>query len=114
MLKWERSKERFDFDGKRGRVSCEMEDMKPAYALPCEIETDYPYFLNDVRFDKDDFGEKCADSDGNYGCCDAHFEGFDEVNKDTLKKYGIDEDEYRQIEEYLVEILYVGSCGWCS
>jgi hypothetical protein len=113
MLKWERSKERFDCYAEHGKVSCKMEDMKPYSALPCEIDDSYKYFLNDVQFDTDDFGEKYTESDGNYGCCDAHFEGFDDINKDTLKKYNIDEDEYRQIEEYLVEILYVGSCGWC-
>ena len=113
MLKWERSKERFDFYAKHGKVSCEMEDMKPYDALPCEIDMTYHYFLNGVAFDTDDFGKKDSYSDGNYGCVDAHFEGFDEMNKDTLKKYGIDEDEYKQIEEYLVKILYVGCCGWC-
>ena len=110
-MKWERSKEQYDFDGEK--VLCKMEDMKPCYALPCEIETAYPYFINGVIFNRDDFGTFEYESDGNYGCCNAHFEGFEEVNKDTLKKYNIDEDEYKQIEEYLVEILYVGNCGWC-
>lgn len=114
MLNWERSKEEYDFDAENGKVLCKMENMKPAYALPCEIETAYPYFLNGVIFDKDDFGTFKYKSNGNFGCCDAHFEGFDEINKDTLKKYGINEDEYKQIEEYLVETLYVGSCGWCE
>ena len=114
MLNWERSKDEFDYYAENGRVSCKMEDMKTYGSLPCEIDETYQYFLNDVQFSKYDFGKQIFESNGNYGCSNSYFEGFDDVNKDTLKKYGIDEDEYKQIEEYLVKILYVGSCGWCE
>lgn len=111
MMKWKRLKDEYKFEGER--VSCKMEDICAYDALPCSIPL--IYFLNDVRFDKDYFGETYHVSDGNYGCADAHFEPFYEEEKinDALSKYNICKEEYCEIAEFLKDILYVGYCGWC-
>lgn len=113
MMKWERLKNKYKLIKDEGeRIPCEMKDICAYDALPCEIP--YMYFLNGVRFDKDDFGESYHESDGNYGCANAYFEpNYGEEMNDTLDKYNISKEEYDEIAEFLEDLLDVGYCGWC-
>lgn len=74
------------------------------------------FTINDVEADYDDFVDKYdhdIENAPDYGCgnmtCDIK-KPIDIV----LKKYGINEDEYRDIAEKLVDGLSFGRCAWCS
>lgn len=88
-------------------------------ALPCELDE---YYLNDVRLRQSDFGTSddvggdCDDEDIMcYGCVNHVFEPYDdeEHKNKTMAKYGITENEYYKIQDYLESELCVGECGWC-
>lgn len=84
--------------------------MKAYHALPCSLSI---FSINKIEADEEDFGIMSLESDGEYGCKDAHFNPHRDVLTHALVKYGITEAEYRAIQDKLEDVLYVGSCGWC-
>lgn len=94
--------------------------IKPYYALPCEAEV---FEIKGQRANKSDFGrqgnvrdfehEYGPLDDENWACCDNQFTPFEEVNQEVLDKYGISEQEYRDVQDHLVQEFNIGSCGWC-
>lgn len=100
----------------------ELKDICAYEALPCEIPS--IYFLNGVRFDKDDFGDgydngdydTCENEDvARWGCINRVFERHidDKIVNETMKRYGITREEFNLIADRLEDLLYVGECGWC-
>ena len=88
-----------------------MEIVMVAYrALPCQLQT---FTINGVQADQSQFGNFCSESDGDYGCNNAHFEPTP-ATTDVLVEYNITEEQYREICERLVDALNIGGCGWCS
>ena len=89
-------------------------DIKPYSALPCELEV---FRINSIKADIDDFGNN-YDANPEIAdeyCCGCHkFVGFKKPNENTLLKYKIDKEDFYEIVDKLENILYVGSCGWCS
>ena len=90
----------------------ELNSIKPMKYL-CALEIDVT--INGKYLDSSDFGEQ---EDLNrfeaepYGCGDMQFIPYKEVNKDTLEKYNITEEEYRMIQDKL-DCLSFGRCGYC-
>lgn len=92
----------------------------PYNALQCEAET---FTINGAPADKSDFGsnENVASFDYEYGewadenwaCADNRFIPRKEIPEGVLEQYGITEEQYREIQEKLVDQFNVGSCGWC-
>ena len=89
-------------------------EIKPFNALPCELEV---FTINGINANIEDFGEnydahpEIADP----YCCGCHkFVGYKTPDEDTLLKYHIDKASFHEIVNKLEEVLYVGSCGWCS
>lgn len=89
-------------------------------ALPCEAQV---FEINGVSGSKSDFGynsdvgsfdyEYGEWDDENWACADNQFIARDEVDLEVLEKYGITEDEYREVQSQLAEQFCVGGCGWC-
>lgn len=89
-------------------------------ALPCEAGL---FEINGVSACKDDFGrnydigsfdyEYGELDDENWACADNRFMSKEEVNQEVLVKYGITEDEYREIQAKLESEFCVGNCSWC-
>jgi hypothetical protein len=89
-----------------------MKDIYTYDCMPCTIPD--IYFLNGVRFDRDDFGEREYGYGAYGGCADSHFEPFyGEQMNDALVKYKISTAEYYEIARFLEDLLDVGDCGWC-
>lgn len=88
-------------------------EMEPFSALPCELRV---FKINGIDADASDFGDS-EDTDRehaeDYGCGCHKFLPHDEHIKDAMIRYQITEEEFRQIQEELVDVLYVGSCGCC-
>jgi hypothetical protein len=80
-------------------------------SLPCSLRT---FTIGGIVADEDDFGEKefrdgnCRDN--SCGC--TFIPG--EPTKEVLEKYKINEEDFYNICEELVNKLYVSSCGLCS
>ena len=99
-----------------------LKDIKiVAYSgLPCEAKT---FVINGVAGDKSDFGTNCdigsfdyeygESDDENWACADNQFVANEEVDPEVLTKYGITEEEYREIQTKLESQFCVGGCGWC-
>ena len=91
------------------RVSVVIE---PFDSLPCSLRT---FTIGGgIVAGEDDFGEKKL---GNGSCMDnscgcTFIPG--EPTKEVLEKYRINEEEFYNICEELVNELYVSSCGLCS
>jgi hypothetical protein len=81
-------------------------------SLPCEAQM---FVINGVEGCKDDFGvnRDIGDPDEPYACDDNQFVRNEEVAPEVLTRYGITEDEYREIQDQLEGNFCVGSCGWC-
>ena len=80
-------------------------------SLPCSLRT---FTIGGIVADEDDFGEK---EFGNGSCMDnscscTFIPG--KPTKGVLEKYKINEEEFYNICEELVNELYVSSCGLCS
>ena len=72
--------------------------------------------INGIRADKLDFvthNDQDSENAEDYCCGDMRAEGIP-VSDDVLKKYDINEKEYKQIVETLESKLSFGCCGWCS
>ena len=90
----------------------ELNNIK-TYDCLCEL---LPTKINGVSLDYTDFGEKCDIDEENtlpYCCADMQFIPYEEIKQETLSKYNITEQEYRQIQEKL-NCLSFGCCGWCE
>ena len=80
-------------------------------ALPCHLRE---FTINGEEAFVEDFGERilsegsCMDNE-----CGCEF-APKPATKEVLEKYGIDEEDYRDICDALEEELYVCGCGWCS
>lgn len=89
----------------------ELDSIKDMTYL-CELE---PTMINGVWLQHEDFGDH-EDIDHQhaepYACANMQFIPFKEVKEETLKKYNITEEEYRQIQDKL-DCLSFGCCGWC-
>ena len=81
-------------------------------SLPCSLRT---FTIGGIVADEDDFGEKKL---GNGSCmdnsCGCIFKPKEQPTKGVLEKYKINEEEFYNICEELVNELYVSSCGYCS
>lgn len=94
--------------------------IEPYGALPCEAQT---FEVNGVEGDKSDFGHNDDEGsfdyeygewdDENWACADNRFTPRADIPDGVLEKYGITEQEYRDIQDKCVEIFNVGGCGWC-
>lgn len=100
----------------RGIIGTKHVVMEPYGGLPCELMT---FTINGMKADIDDFG--CSfDSDWENAepyCCGCHiFERCKTAQQMQLamEKYDLTAKEYDDICEQLEDVLYVGSCGWCS
>lgn len=92
----------------------------PYGALPCEAQE---FSIGKVAADKSDFGynsdvgsfdyEYGEWDDENWACADNQFVPHETVDQEVLQKYGISEQEYRQIQDRLASEFCVGGCGWC-
>ena len=90
--------------------------IQPYSALPCELEI---FTINGIDAYQGDFGitadvnQEIAEE---YCCGCMMFERCKdrEQKKTTMAKYSLSWEEYDEICELLEEVLYVGSCGWCS
>jgi hypothetical protein len=82
------------------------------YGSLCATEN---FEINGIKADSDDFGHGCdtnPDAAEDYGCGNREFIP-EPSTEEVLQKYGITEDEYRQIGFDLKEKLSFGACGWC-
>lgn len=93
---------------------------EPYNALPCE---DSVFSVNGVAGSKSDFGynedvgsfdyEYGEWADENWACADNQFVPHDSVDPEVLDRYGINEAQYREVQDQLTIQFCVGSCGWC-
>lgn len=70
--------------------------------------------INGIEADTDDFGEKYDDDPSDapeYGCGNMQFHPYS-PNKQVMKKYHINEQEWYEICDKL-DGLSFGYCGWC-
>lgn len=91
----------------------ELNNIRPYRALCC-LPADVT--INGKFLDYTDFGKKediDRENAPDYCCGNMQFIPFEDVKKATLKKYKINETQYRQIQKKL-DCLSFGSCGWCS
>lgn len=82
-------------------------------AYYCEPEK---FIINDIKADTLDFGEKedmRPDLRPPYGCGDMQFIPC-EPTKEVLERYHINEDEYHEICDKLVEVISIGRCSLCE
>ena len=88
-------------------------EIESYHALPCATKV---FKIGDIDADSSDFGNS-EDTDWanaeEYGCGSREFIPHKDIPKGVLKRYKIDEDTYRNIQDELRSALYVGSCGWC-
>jgi hypothetical protein len=85
----------------------------PYSALPCALET---FTVNGIVADTEDFGEGFDEGWSyaeDYACGNHIFRPFDEPPAGVCERYGITEDEWRDVAGELVGTLNVGTCGWC-
>lgn len=83
-------------------------------AYYCEPEK---FIINDIEADSSDFGEKKdmrPDLRPPYGCGDMQFIPYEQPTKDVLERYHINEDEYHEICDKLVDIISIGRCCLCE
>lgn len=88
-------------------------EIEPYSALPCELKV---FKINGIDASMDDFGDSrdtAREHAADYMCGCHEFIPLDEHMKDAMFRYQITEEEFRQIQEELVDVLYVGSCGCC-
>jgi hypothetical protein len=82
-------------------------------ALPCATST---FTINGIDADTSDFGsmesDGCPSECEGYDCHNKHFVP-DTVDKKIMEKYDISNNEVKEVQEKLTEILNVGDCGWC-
>ena len=91
----------------------------PYDALPCRLST---FTINGIEADMDDFVDMecgyCECEDDCYGCHDMHAESLtlpQVREKLTGKELQVLTDEQiREVQYKLVDILCVGDCGWCA
>ncbi len=75
-----------------------------------------PTKINGINLDYNDFGEKYDIDSENapmFCCANMQFIPYKEIKQETLDKYNITEQEYRQIQDKL-DCLSFGNCGWCE
>lgn len=73
------------------------------------------FFINGIYAQYEDFGSKYDHDSYNapdYGCGDMRFDP-EPSTPQVLAKYGISEEEYDIVCEFLREKLDFGRCGWC-
>ena len=96
-------------------------EIKPYYALPCELEV---FTINGIKADKNDFGtsgdnpDPWDDSDygddiETWGCKNYIFIPNTKPQEGVLERYGITFEEWKEICDQLECKLHVGTCGWC-
>ena len=86
-------------------------NIEPFDALPCCLRV---FEINGKTADYEDFGVKAMDGGSCMdNACGCTFYS-EPPTQETLKKYGINEEEYNEICEKLESVLHVFSCGWCS
>ena len=89
-------------------------------SMPCQTEK---FNINGIRAHKYDFGsqpdvgsfdyEYGESDDENWSCADNQFVPREDVDPEVLSKYGITEEEYREIQVKLKTQFAVGRCSWC-
>lgn len=87
--------------------------IKPFNALPCSTEV---FTINGIDADTSYFGDSedtDRDNAEQYGCGCMEFIPRDDDMSEAMERYGISADEFHEIQDMLVDKLYVGGCGWC-
>ena len=83
------------------------------YSCLCATEK---FTINALPADTEEFGSQYDRDSSNaddYGCGNMQFTGK-ESTEAVLLKYGISEEDYREVVRMLEDKLSFGCCGWCA